>query len=382
MWLGHFPLLILNRGQHLLYLTDNMGTDCYISSSFFARSPRQEPFFGIHKHTIPTEPIYNMSNHTLSPQNGVHSSSEDRIQAAIVEVRRIADWQPSMSESLEQCLYIARAAIRTFDSTGFTSLPNYSRECIFVLNTLQRLAYHDTDSEGIRDIADWCINQWLQLLQREGESLSVLRGLFLAYQSVTLTYIRVGLGQAWLARSQILLARIHRLEGSSSSGSSGRPQSWGEIPSYSSSEEARDAGRAAAEADARAHTADYVEARGRLIPAVDYFSRAVAAAERDGRLDGDILSEVSIFCGYINLTTLTDLCQAAEASMSLGNVSYSHSNEQHFHRAIRYLRRASQLPGYRLSVYLQGLVLSSIAPTICVDLNFHRYLDDYGRLVD
>ena len=120
MWLGHFPLLILNRGQHLLYLTDNMGTDCYISSSFFARSPRQEPFFGIHKHTIPTEPIYNMSNHTLSPQNGVHSSSEDRIKAAIVEVRRIADWQPSMSESLEQCLYIARAAIRTFDSTGFT----------------------------------------------------------------------------------------------------------------------------------------------------------------------------------------------------------------------------------------------------------------------
>jgi hypothetical protein len=45
--------------------------------------------------------------------------------------------------------------------------------------------------------------------------------------------------------------------------------------------------------------------------------------------------------------------QAAEANMSLGNVSYSHQNEQYFHRAIRYLRRASQIPGYRLSPYLQ-----------------------------
>lgn len=243
-----------------------------------------------------------MSKHTLGPRNGIPSPTEDRIQAAISEVRRIADWHSPMSDTLDQRLHIARTAIRTLDGTGFASLPNYSRERIFVINTLQRLAYHDTDSEGIRDIADWCMNQWLQLLQREGESLSVLRGLFLAYQSASLTYIRAGLGQAWLARSQSLLARIHRLEGSSSSGSSSRPQSLGETHLYSSSEEARDAGRAAAEADARAHTADYVEARGRLIPAVDYFSRAVTAAERDGRLDGDLLSEVSISCVHIAFT--------------------------------------------------------------------------------
>jgi hypothetical protein len=61
---------------------------------------------------------------------------------------------------------------------------------------------------------------------------------------------------------------------------------------YSSSEEARDAERATAEADARAHTADYVEARGMLIPAVDYFSRAVEVAERVGELTGELLSEV------------------------------------------------------------------------------------------
>jgi len=62
--------------------------------------------------------------------------------------------------------------------------------------------------------------------------------------------------------------------------------------SYSSVEEARDAERAISEADARAHTADYVEARGMLIPAVDYFVRAVELAERDSTLTGELLSEV------------------------------------------------------------------------------------------
>ncbi len=63
--------------------------------------------------------------------------------------------------------------------------------------------------------------------------------------------------------------------------------------SYTSSQDAREAERAVIEADARAHTADYVEARGMLIPAVDYFSRAVDAADENGRLSGELLSEVS-----------------------------------------------------------------------------------------
>lgn len=107
------------------------------------------------------------------------------------------------------------------------------------------------------------------------------------------TYIRPGLGQAWLARSQSLLARIHRLEGSSSSGSSGRPQSLGERFPYTSSEETRDAERATTEADARTHSPDYVEARGMLIPAVDHYARALELAESQSSVDGDILAEVT-----------------------------------------------------------------------------------------
>lgn len=39
--------------------------------------------------------------------------------------------------------------------------------------------------------------------------------------------------------------------------------------------------------------------------------------------------------------------------MSLGNVSYSYVNERYFRQALIYLRRASQLPAYTLSPYLQ-----------------------------
>ncbi|KIX05095.1 uncharacterized protein Z518_05967 [Rhinocladiella mackenziei CBS 650.93] len=270
-----------------------------------------------------------MSSQTRGP-DGLNLLEESQMENAVREVRRISERHPSPPESWDQRIHIARRAITTFDSTGFMQMPNRTSDRILVISSLQRLAYYEADSAGITDIAEWCMNQWLSLLQRNAEDLNALRGL----------------GQAWLARSQNVLARIHRTEGSSSSGSSGRPQSMSDRFSYTSAEEARDAERAAAEADARAHTADYVEARGMLIPAVDYFSRAIDVAERDGGLTGELL------------------CEAAEANMSLGNVSYSHQNEQHFHRAIRYLRRASQIPGYRLSPYLQS------------------YLDDYGRLVD
>ncbi|ETI20479.1 hypothetical protein G647_08516 [Cladophialophora carrionii CBS 160.54] len=205
-------------------------------------------------------------------------AQEARIEAAIREVRQIADTD-SIHIPWEHRLRIARTAIATFDSAGLMQMPNRTADRTFVIATLQRLAYHDAETAGVVDLAEWCVTQWLSLLHRNGEDLTALRGL----------------GQAWLARSQNVLARIHRTEGSSSSGSSGRPQSLSDRFAYSSSEEARDAERATAEADARAHTADYVEARGMLIPAVDYFSRAIEVGERDGVLAGELLSEVRIY---------------------------------------------------------------------------------------
>lgn len=64
-----------------------------------------------------------------------------------------------------------------------------------------------------------------------------------------------------------------------------------------------------------------------------------------------------------NAKGCTNEKQAAESQMSLGNVTASPGDERYFFQAIRYLRQAAAIPGYRLSVYHQ------------------QYLNDYGRYV-
>ncbi|KIW14756.1 hypothetical protein PV08_07540 [Exophiala spinifera] len=252
------------------------------------------------------------------PHDGLDLAQEAQIQRAIRDLRHLTENSPETIPWAQQ-IVAARAAVSTFERTGFVYMPEYANEQTFVISALQKIAYPEADSTGVADIADWCMAQWLVLLTRNPNDVDALRGL----------------GQNWLARAQASLSRIHRQEGGSSSGSSGRPLSTNDRTGYTSSEEAREADRANVEADARAHTADYVEARGMLIPAVDFLARAVEVAEVDGRLTGNLLSE------------------AAESLMHLGNVTYSHSNEQYFHRAVRFLRRAAQMPDFRLSPYLQ-----------------------------
>jgi hypothetical protein len=57
-------------------------------------------------------------------------------------------------------------------------------------------------------------------------------------------------------------------------------------------------------------------------------------------------------CENVELTII----QAAEAYMSLGNVSSPRTNEQYFRRALQLLQRASQVQGYSLPRHLQKLV--------------------------
>jgi hypothetical protein len=105
----------------------------------------------------------------------------------------------------------------------------------------------------------------------------------------------------------------------------------------------------------------YVEARGSLQPAVDFFARAVRAADANGTTTGELLASVNVkTLLYIHCT---NKFQAAESQMSLGNVTAPPGDERHFSHAIRYLRRAEATPGYTLSVYMQ------------------QYLNDYGRYV-
>jgi hypothetical protein len=150
---------------------------------------------------------------------------------------------------------------------------NRTTEQSYVIAGLQRLAYTDADNSEVSDIAGWCARQWLVILQRDGQNLGALRGI----------------GQTWLARAQPSLMRIHRVDRSSTS--SGSSSQWS-APSLTSSEDERQNAAATAEAERRSGTADYVEARGFLQPATEYFERAVAGASSQGALSGDLLTTV------------------------------------------------------------------------------------------
>ncbi|KAF1999383.1 hypothetical protein P154DRAFT_546361 [Amniculicola lignicola CBS 123094] len=171
------------------------------------------------------------------------------------------------SESWRDQLHAARsitAFLELFDTT-----PNDERRKwqLSVIDTFQRLAYADADSGGVQDIGNWCLRQSLSLLQTYPENVDLLKLV----------------GTNWLLRAQKSLAKIHVTERDSSS--SGASQ-------QSKSEEQRHVSRATIEAEARLWTADYVEARGILLPATDYLKRAVDAARAQGLTTACLLTKV------------------------------------------------------------------------------------------
>lgn len=107
--------------------------------------------------------------------------------------------------------------------------------------------------------------------------------------------ITVGLGRNWLQRSQATLARIHREEGNdSSSGGSGQAGKYSHVNRYFEAEHDADKYKGSPPADPRRQGPLYVEARGYLQPAVDFYARAVRAADALGSTTGYLLSSVCL----------------------------------------------------------------------------------------
>ncbi|KAK4498893.1 hypothetical protein PRZ48_009403 [Zasmidium cellare] len=253
-------------------------------------------------------------------------NEEQRITVCKTSLNQIYAMLRSSPQDWRNYINLARTIITHLDSTTFMQQGNRTQEQVWMIAGLQRLAFAEPDSGGVNDIAAWCSRQWLVIYQREPHNLAALRGI----------------GQVWLARAQPVLARIHRNDGGSSS-------SGGSARSQRSALGSRDDDRSptqTADAERRAGTSDYVEARGYLQPATEYLERAVAVATAQRSLSGDLLA-----------TT-------AEAYMSLGNSSSPRVNQGHFRRALQLLRAATSIEGYTLSRYLQ------------------QYLDDYGRLIE
>ncbi|KIW07629.1 uncharacterized protein PV09_01575 [Verruconis gallopava] len=228
-----------------------------------------------------------------------------------------------------QALQSSRDLMTSLDAWSFFGSSEHYGLQIRALDILQRIAYHDVDGEAVTDIASWSLERWLRVLQRYPRSVPALRGI----------------GCWWLSRAQPGLARIHAVDGSSSGSEGSRHPSSVEVGPHCE-EETQANIQIQREAEARLGTHDYVEARGYLQPATEYLRRAVDEASSQSNITSHLL------------------ITAAEAYMSLGNVSSPRDGEALFTQAIYYLRQASRIPGYPLPAHLQ------------------KWLDDYGRWVN
>jgi hypothetical protein len=202
-------------------------------------------------------------------------------------------YDPGMLIDSARCLILTIGSTPSFGKSETIEFQTH------VVDVLQRIAYYATDVGPVVDIADWCLANWLRILQPDPHNTVALKGT-VVFRSAPTHYITLtfplGIGQWWLAKAQPCLSRIHAIDGSSSSseGSRRRPGSDSMTTlSMTHSQEEQQAAQASVEAEARLHTADYVEARGILLPATEYLRRAVDEAERQHSASGHLLITVS-----------------------------------------------------------------------------------------
>ncbi|ESZ93360.1 hypothetical protein SBOR_6257 [Sclerotinia borealis F-4128] len=259
------------------------------------------------------------SRHQSRSTEGKPDDMIEQVKSIITILDEVVSSRP---HECEPYIASARSAITALEHLRFFRDSARFTEQIWIIQGLQDFAFYDADNGSVREIADFCQNAWLRVLRNYPENVDVL----------------TGLGRNWLQRSQVTLARIHCEEGNDTTGTS-------DLENPFSEDDSDDSSLLAPPNDPRRQGPLYIEARGFLQPAVDFFTRAIRAADSLGSTAGELLAS------------------AAESHMSLGNVSASPADEHAFTQAIRYLRRAETTQGYQLSIYMQ------------------QYLNDYGRYV-
>lgn len=276
--------------------------------------------------------------HTMSDTSDPPTLTEEqRLTLCRAAINQIYVMLRDNPRSWRNYLTLARSIISHLDSTTFMQSTARGTEQAWMLTAIQKIAFADADNGSITDLDTWTARHWLAMLQRDARNIVALRGM----------------GWAWLQRAQPALSRIHRLDGASSS-SGGSAASQALTSSVLNGDEERIVELANAEAERRAGTADYVEARGFLQPSTEYFARAVAVALSADIRSGELLATVSI---HLPVIVIAEFDQAAEAFMSMGNASSPRTNEPFFRRAVQLLRAANDIEGYTLPSHLQQYVL-------------------------
>jgi hypothetical protein len=62
------------------------------------------------------------------------------------------------------------------ETTSFFDEPNRREQQVHTIRVLQRLAYYDVDAGGVADLAEWCLERWLQLHQVYPDNVAISQG--------------------------------------------------------------------------------------------------------------------------------------------------------------------------------------------------------------
>ena len=103
-------------------------------------------------------------------------SRTDPIQYCRTELLTTLDAIEQSSGNLNSYRNSARLVIRNLESVNLIQTPIGAQQLPWFVANLQHVAYLDPDSGGIRDVAEWCVEQWLRLLQIDPQMLEALRG--------------------------------------------------------------------------------------------------------------------------------------------------------------------------------------------------------------
>ncbi|MCJ1239457.1 hypothetical protein MMC14_007453, partial [Varicellaria rhodocarpa] len=183
------------------------------------------------------------------------------------------------------------------------------------LDVIQRYATYDHETMRDHILSTWCERGWHQVLEDDPENVRALSGL----------------GRYWLFKAQPSLAKVYRAE-----------SLIGGISSTDSSSNRLITDRVRAththhyEEIIQQYQPQYTDARTHLKAATDFFQRAVIASEAIHIVSGDLLIEAAQCHIHLAVTSVKDDALAI------------------FIDAIRFIKRASELPSFSIPCLLRG----------------------------
>jgi hypothetical protein len=163
-----------------------------------------------HSHQVAIECLACLVRTTGAMDEGRVASCKDRVQAIYTMLE-------TKSNNWEHHLDSAREVMATLDAVHFMHNRYRQEEQVWIIEGLQNLAYHDASEGVITDIANWCMRQWLAIVQHYPDNFAALSGKRSAlFASTVLTSKRTGaklaLTSAAVSGSDTSPRRQHNLQ--------------------------------------------------------------------------------------------------------------------------------------------------------------------------